>query len=543
MPKAHGEEAESTVGLGGYMQGLWAELAEDNRVARKGYLAALADDPDNNRLRALAMESALASGDIDTAERLAKATAQPLKPGFPALLKVVSAVRDNTIKEARGALRVLRQPQNQLPLVDVLDAYFAAHENTPLDKVLPLLATQPGWPSVWHRARLLVAANRNAEALALIERKQDETQGVFLLADLQRRLTPKVAEQEKIRARFKETNTTLTPLLDASQDKVFQPPVGFKATLADDTAAALLEFAMQLLAQNQPKLALQVVQLAGSLSLSEPLLQKLIPYYTALLHQVSGDIPAAKADLQVLTQQPTALGSLAKLQLAELQFIEADARQRKVIANQVRQLAEKNSGYEVFWASAAQLALASKQDAKAAEAATHLLALLPHNPSSTLPERKAKLYFSRGAAYAQAGQGTKAEADLKEALALNPAHADALNYLAYLWVEENRNLPEAIKMLKRAHMLMPANGSITDSLGWALYKAGDYEAAKGYLELAMQQEPGMPEIVSHLADTYAKLGNKTEAQKLWKRAYTMVLEGAEVPNKDFVKTLKEKAGQ
>ena len=43
-----------------------------------------------------------------------------------------------------------------------------------------------------------------------------------------------------------------------------------------------------------------------------------------------------------------------------------------------------------------------------------------------------------------------------------------MNYLAYSWIEKNKNIEEALTMLREANKLKKSDGYITDSLGWAL---------------------------------------------------------------------------
>ncbi len=62
--------------------------------------------------------------------------------------------------------------------------------------------------------------------------------------------------------------------------------------------------------------------------------------------------------------------------------------------------------------------------------------------------------------------------DLKRALVLAPNEPTLLNYLGYSWVDQNRNIPEALAMLEKAHTLKPTDGYIADSVGWAYYKLG-----------------------------------------------------------------------
>ncbi len=127
------------------------------------------------------------------------------------------------------------------------------------------------------------------------------------------------------------------------------------------------------------------------------------------------------------------------------------------------------------------------------------------------------LYF-RGIAYERLKEFDKAVADFRRVLELDPDNADALNYLGYTWVDRGENLTEAFDMIRKAVALEPESGAITDSLGWAHYKLGEYEEAKIHLEKAVVLTPASATIVDHLGDVYWKLGRFREAGYQWQRA-------------------------
>jgi tetratricopeptide (TPR) repeat protein len=133
------------------------------------------------------------------------------------------------------------------------------------------------------------------------------------------------------------------------------------------------------------------------------------------------------------------------------------------------------------------------------------------------------LYYYRGTAFERAKDWPKAEADLQKALSLVPetqalGRSQVLNYLGYSWVDQNINLDEAFKMLKRAVELNPRDGMIIDSLGWAYYRYGRYEEAVRELEKAAELKSGDPVINDHLGDAYWRVGRRLEAKFQWQHA-------------------------
>lgn len=127
------------------------------------------------------------------------------------------------------------------------------------------------------------------------------------------------------------------------------------------------------------------------------------------------------------------------------------------------------------------------------------------------------LYYSRGIALERSGQWERAEADLLKALELEPNQPFVLNYLGYSWVEQGKNLQRARAMLENAVAQRQEDGYIIDSMGWALYKLGEYANAVAYLERAVVLRPQDPVINDHLGDAYWRVGRTKEARIQWRR--------------------------
>jgi Flp pilus assembly protein TadD len=129
-----------------------------------------------------------------------------------------------------------------------------------------------------------------------------------------------------------------------------------------------------------------------------------------------------------------------------------------------------------------------------------------------------RIYFARGGARERLGEWPRAENDLQTAMSLNPNDPTIMNYLGYSWIDRGINLDEGLSLIEGALRLDPNNGAITDSLGWAHYKLGNYERAIFYLERATELEPDISEILDHLGDAYWQVGRFKEAGYQWERA-------------------------
>ncbi|MCR9268414.1 MAG: tetratricopeptide repeat protein [Hyphomonadaceae bacterium] len=138
-----------------------------------------------------------------------------------------------------------------------------------------------------------------------------------------------------------------------------------------------------------------------------------------------------------------------------------------------------------------------------------------------------RIYFARGSARERLGAWPPAEDDLRTAMNLNPNDPTIMNYLGYSWVDRGINLNEGLDLIEQALRLAPNNGAITDSLGWAHYKMGNYERAIFYLERATTLEPDASEILDHLGDAYWQVGRFKEAGFQWERALKYATDEAE----------------
>lgn len=129
-----------------------------------------------------------------------------------------------------------------------------------------------------------------------------------------------------------------------------------------------------------------------------------------------------------------------------------------------------------------------------------------------------RIYFARGGARERLGEWPRAENDLQTAMSLNPNDPTIMNYLGYSWIDRGINLDEGLSLIESALRLAPNNGAITDSLGWAHYKLGNYDRAILYLERATELAPDISEILDHLGDAYWQVGRFKEAGYQWQRA-------------------------
>lgn len=133
----------------------------------------------------------------------------------------------------------------------------------------------------------------------------------------------------------------------------------------------------------------------------------------------------------------------------------------------------------------------------------------------------AQFYFWYGSAAERSGDFPLAEKLFLKCIELDPQHAEALNYLAYMWAERGMELDRAFEFATRALAIQPASGAFLDTLGWIYYMQGNYTQALAEVNRAAELIPEDPTIMEHLGDIFEKLGNEEMALPHWKRAFIL----------------------
>ncbi len=127
------------------------------------------------------------------------------------------------------------------------------------------------------------------------------------------------------------------------------------------------------------------------------------------------------------------------------------------------------------------------------------------------------LYFVSGL-YQRLDQKQPAEDTLAAALAVDPKHPGASNDLGYNWVDAGKNLDKAEALVRNAVAAEPDNSAYLDSLGWVLYKRGQFTEAVTYLLRAAEGSRPDPVVLDHLGDALYRANRKDDALSKWTRA-------------------------
>lgn len=546
-----------TVPFSAYLQSSVAQQEGNLPRATRSIISALADDPGHTPLTQQALAASLLLGDVPTAIRLAHTVAPTQQTFLSALTLTAEAIKNNQPKTALRFLAQAAPPKAHIPPIDWLNAHLTVALNSTSHKpiaaraALNQVANQVAslqarrLPSALqgaqaeHIARLWLAANAPDKALRALLANPNDQQDLWptLLEHRLLQASGQTAAAAALQQAFTAANPTTALLLTENPAPQTSP------TTVHHAAAALRELALILWQQqaNTPnqQAARQLFQLALYL---EPTTSPDWPRYAyvlAMLEEAVGNLTAAQALYARAAQSPAATPSLVlatQLRTLEITFQQQPKRRTKLLED-AEALAAAHPTVPATLHTLAALAQAQHTYPRAHAAYTQLLKTLTPEAPRALAEH---LQFAQGAAAERMGNLAEAEQIFQTLLAQNPAHAQALNYLGYMWVQQRKNLPAAYAMLRRALLLAPNDGAITDSVGWAYFAKADYPTALTYLLKAAELEPDDPTIADHLGDTYAKLNQPDEARQQWQRALELLPANQPEPEPGFTRAVQRK---
>ena len=119
-----------------------------------------------------------------------------------------------------------------------------------------------------------------------------------------------------------------------------------------------------------------------------------------------------------------------------------------------------------------------------------------------------------GDAYVASKEVTKAKESYTLAIKADPKNAVATNNLAWLLMEQARDvlsLNESLRLAETAVKLEPSYVDALDTLGWVHYRRADYAKSIAVLSKARKIAPSRMDIAAHLGLAYAKAGSKAQA--------------------------------
>jgi tetratricopeptide (TPR) repeat protein len=511
---------------GSYLAARHASVERDASSAATFYRSALRTDPKNNELLDRAFISSLADGDIDEAVKLADRILTMDKSNRVA--RLVVGVRD--LKQKKYAAAQLNINQSiRGPITDLVAtllsgwaSYGAGDTKSAIANIDKL--TGPEWYPIFkdlHAGMILELANREKDAGARFERAYKLDDSMLRVSEAYARWLSRNKDSTAAKAVYeafdkklprhplvleglRETKAgkKLSPLVDSPQSGAAEALYGIGATLTrrggEDLALVYLQLALYL-APNHPLALLSLADLYESVK--KP----------AMAIKIYERVPASSP-----------LKRNAQIQLAT--NLDADDRSDEAIKILKTVTTEDPKDLEAIMALG-NIERGRKKFADCAETYSLGIDALPPNNDKA----NSVYYYYRGICEERSKQWSKAEADMRKALELQPEQPHVLNYLGYSWIDQGINLDEGMKMIKRAVEQRPDDGYIVDSLGWAYYRIGNYEDAVKHLERAIDLKPEDPTINDHLGDAYWRIGRTLEAKFQWAHARDLKPEPEELP--------------
>src|SRR5262249_23521944 len=136
------------------------------------------------------------------------------------------------------------------------------------------------------------------------------------------------------------------------------------------------------------------------------------------------------------------------------------------------------------------------------------------------PRNLAAIILS-GVVYQRNGDVSNAMQAYEQALALSPQSPVAANNLAYLYAAHGGDQEKALQLAQRAKEALPDEPSVSDTLGWILYKRGVYQRALALLKESAAKLPDNPEVQYHLGMVHHQLKDRRAAKQALAKALNL----------------------
>jgi tetratricopeptide (TPR) repeat protein len=113
---------------------------------------------------------------------------------------------------------------------------------------------------------------------------------------------------------------------------------------------------------------------------------------------------------------------------------------------------------------------------------------------------------------------SKAREAYEKVLSINPKFVPALNNLACIYADRLNDVDKAYGLARKARDLEGQDPAVGDTLGWVLYKRGDYQQALPILQESAAKLPDTPEVQFHLGMTAYMMGQTDLARVALQKA-------------------------
>ena len=531
-----GQEAVPDVSIrktvsGNYLSALHAHRINDLSAAAQNFTAVLEANPGNLRLMQRTFLAKILDGRTDEAQDLARELVKRQSGHtFGRLTLALLALKQNNYDDARRQLSALTDSRLTQIMRPLLIAWIeAGAENwQAVDNNLDLIRKQDGFGLLAElHAGYIAALKGDFDALdtAFKAALKDTDRPPARLRIAAALHYAKLGDRDKARdiladGDLPDQNMAILSSILASVE-AGQPAKGLVSSVSDGVAEALFDIASALQRDRGSEIALIYARFALYMRPDFPLARLLVG-------ETLDDRGRHSEALKIYASigQDSIYHMMARLRTAAAYEAESD---RESALSVLQGLAKSYPENGTILIRLADTLRAGEHWEKAIK--------IYDEAFEKLGERAIqdwRLFYSRGIARERAKKWDLAELDFLNALKLAPEQPYVMNYLGYSWVEQGRNLKKAQTLIERAVKQRPDDGYIVDSLGWVLYRTGQYGEAVTHLERAVQLRPGDVVINDHLGDAYWQVGRLREAHYQWRRSLELN------PNSQLAAQLKRK---
>jgi len=499
---------------GSYLAGRLAASEHDMPEASQLFRQSLVQDPNNPDLLNRALLYTAGAGNVEEAARLAQRVIVTTPDDRIARLALtVEAIRRHDFAGAREQIgKSAKGPFTALTL-SLLDAW-AAQGAGRTDEALAALkdvTTEGGTAALhaYHRALILDLAGRNSDADSAYREALNLAPGSPRMVEAYGRFLERTGRPADAQAYYAKYvgDSALTPIIETAKARMAagKTPDRLVSRPEDGAAESLFGIAASLSDDASTDVAILYLRFALNLSPDFDLAKVVLADRLESLKKYDDAIGVYRS---IDSSSPYHFAAAVQIAVDESRLNQTDKAIADLAALTVQRPADVTT-----WTALGDAYRANEKYESAADAYDHAVKLLSPVTAKDWP-----LYYARGVSEERSHRWAEAERDLQYALKLSPDQPQVLNYLGYSWVDQGRNLPEAVAMLEKARALSPYDGYIVDSVGWAYFRLGRYQDSAKTLEQAVLLVPGDATINEHLGDAYWMVGRKLDAHFQWNHA-------------------------
>jgi tetratricopeptide (TPR) repeat protein len=319
-----------------------------------------------------------------------------------------------------------------------------------------------------------------------------------------------------------------------------------------EDGAAQIALAETYLAQEQPERAMAVYARMARMFPKNPE----IPRRMGMVYQKYGDSTRARAALEKSLELAPAylptLQEINRLDIAERRYETAHRRVAAVVAQNPKsaeplvlqgdiylnegrtneaesayaKAIELNPELSTAYLSLAQVYLQTRQEKRALDRLDALAAKHTNDVTALM---------MIGFIHQAAGRYEQARDAYLKVLAVDPNSSNsfsALNNLAYVDSEYLGKLDDALQLATKARQLRPYDPHVADTLGWILFKKGEYAHALSVIQESAEKQPSDPEVQMHLGMAHYMMGEEQAARLCLGQALASQID---FPDKDMAR--------